>query len=479
MYNSYNDDNDDERNEEISPEQSKALVERFRVEHKRGQEVYYSEEEYEHLLWGLENERDFALGLVAAQQAVGHHSYVASFKLREAHMLIHLDRFAEALEILENIEPLFDFSEYQYPLTLAEALFRLGRGEEATVMLRERLERATGDDRIPYFYAIAKVMTLDGNWDEAFVNMEKVVSFDPQNADMLQQLRWMLEQSELWEEKGIPIYTRLTEQDPHSCLAWFGLGSTYIELERFEEAIDALDFALVIDEEHIPSLMDMGYALQMTDDFKGALERYNEVLALNEETPELHTCIGQCYEDLDDDDNASRYYNIALEKNLGDVEAHFGLGNCLLRDFKHKEALLHYLMAVELEPTGMEFCLGAGDAYSRLGLDQEAIEFYTKAIHIEPTSVEAWSSMLEHLLDCDEYELAVQAADSMYEHTQSAESMYYSGLAYLFMEQPKEAVAMFQLALNEDYEKHSILFDWIDNPSELPWLGYLLEHYKP
>lgn len=478
MYNSYNDD-DEERNEELSPEQAKELVERFRIEYKRGQEVYYSEEEYEHLLWGLENERDFALGLAATQQAVGHHSYVALFKLREAHMLIHLDRFTEALEILEKIEPLFDFSEYQYPLTLAEALFRLGRGEEATKMLRERLEQATGDDRIPYFYAIAKVMTLDCNWDDAFENMEKVVRFDPQNPDMLQQLGWMLEQSELWEEKGLPIYTGLTELDPHSCLAWFGLGSAFIELERYEEAIDALDFALVIDEEHIPSLMDMGYALQMTDDFKGALARYNEVLALNEDTPELYTCIGQCYEDMEEDEEATRNFNIALEKNLGDVEAHCGLGNCLLREGKPKEALLHFLMAVELEPTGLEFYLGAGDAYSRLDLDQEAIEFYTKAIHIDTASVEAWSSLLEHLLDCDEYELAVQAADSMYEHTQSAEAMYFSGLAYLFMEQPKEAVAMLQLALNEDYDKHDILFEWIDNPGSLPWLGYLLEHYKP
>ena len=120
--------------------------------------------------------------------------------------------------------------------------------------------------------------------------------------------------------------SKFIDDHPYSYTAWYNLGCVQSKLELYEKALDAFDFAIVINEEFTTAYFNKANALYN-------LERYNEAISVYKETfslekPEALTFyyIGECYERLEDYRKAKINYNKAIQLNPDLADAWMGIG---------------------------------------------------------------------------------------------------------------------------------------------------------
>jgi len=63
----------------------------------------------------------------------------------------------------------------------------------------------------------------------------------------LQKISFWAEFTEKLED-CVQLHLKLTNEDPYSTLAWFNLGACYQGLKKYEDAIDAYQYCVAIDE---------------------------------------------------------------------------------------------------------------------------------------------------------------------------------------------------------------------------------------
>ena len=73
-------------------------------------------------------------------------------------------------------------------------------------------------------------------------------------------------------EEAIPMYNQLIDKNPYSASYWFGLARCYFEEHKFDQAIDACDYALVSDDEFADAYVMKGHCFYQLGNEEAALE---------------------------------------------------------------------------------------------------------------------------------------------------------------------------------------------------------------
>jgi len=70
-------------------------------------------------------------------------------------------------------------------------------------------------------------------------------------------------------------------------------------LERYEEAIEAYEFALAIDENFASAHFNMGNTFMNLEHYTKALDAFRKTIEIEGPSPEVYCCLGAAYENLD------------------------------------------------------------------------------------------------------------------------------------------------------------------------------------
>src|SRR5438067_12401486 len=128
----------------------------------------------------------------------------------------------------------------------------------------------TGNDML------AAVYEQMGERDQAAETYSRIVELSPNDADAWEHLgTWRALQGNT--NDAIAAYNRSLELDPDRITARFSLAETYLEAERFEEAMNAYQ-ALVQQGEELQS-DDLAAAYAGLADTYNSLERYDDAIA--------------------------------------------------------------------------------------------------------------------------------------------------------------------------------------------------------
>jgi len=79
------------------------------------------------------------------------------------------------------------------------------------------------------------------------------------------------------------------ERDPSDAMAWYGLGSALVNLERPGEAVDAFRRALAHKPDYTAAQRELGRSLLAAGDAAGAVEALRAGVVLAERTGDLQT----------------------------------------------------------------------------------------------------------------------------------------------------------------------------------------------
>ncbi|MBR2358951.1 MAG: tetratricopeptide repeat protein [Bacteroidaceae bacterium] len=155
-------------------------------------------------------------------------------------------------------------------------------------------------------------------------------------------------------EEASQVLNRMLDEDPYDVSSWLNLGNIYNQMEQFNEAIDALDYALAIEPSNLDALFSKGHSYALLGNEEKALEFYR-------------TCLEGGY------DKALASYT------CGVMETAIG---------RYQEAIAHleYAFKVygELTVYSFSICFNLALSYIETGEIKRAAEYYHRAFKLDP-----------------------------------------------------------------------------------------------
>ena len=114
--------------------------------------------------------------------------------------------------------------------------------------------------------------------------------------------------------KAVEYYNYLIDINPYSADYWNGLANTFFKLEKYEAALEAVEFALVADNTSGDAYQIKAHILCAIDDMEGSIKAYKKAISYGGVLPAYgYTFIGVTYNSSKEWDKAVESFHKALE----------------------------------------------------------------------------------------------------------------------------------------------------------------------
>ena len=113
--------------------------------------------------------------------------------------------------------------------------------------------------------------------------------------------------------EAINTYNQLLDIDPYQQGYWLNLTRAYLANGQTEQAFNAIDFALAIDESNSKALELKGYCYLQSLNAEEALKYFERALPNCEDPVSLYQIMEKCCDTLGNDEQSIVYLNKMLE----------------------------------------------------------------------------------------------------------------------------------------------------------------------
>lgn len=439
--------------------------------------AFFDDESLERIVEHYQETDDLKLALRAVEYALELNPYNAVFYLRKAEVLFELHRHDEAYGCTEAAA-IYDPSELDIYFLRADIHVVREEYGRAVAVLEEALERADPEDRATVWVELAEVHEAREGYDQAYECLKKAIRLDPQNADALSKLWFVVDITERYEV-SVTFHQRLIDEHPYSFRAWFNLGKAWFGMGLYEKAIEAYGFVHAIDERFVPVLRDFGEAHYRLGQYEEALAWLLQAADRGEPHEEVYFRIAQCREKLGELGGARHHYRKAIRVDPYHDAAYFRIGRTFLAEDQPGQALRQFRKAVQLDPDNATYRVEIARLLFRLEEPDTAIENLREALRIRPDLPEHWVQFCRMLFDSGERDAAVDAAAESLHHGGDPSVLRYLHAACLLATgRRREGTVRLEIALETDYDSHPILFDMFPELEGDPLVLDLIEQFR-
>ena len=433
-------------------------VERYEELSREGGSIYFDVGDFEEIIDHYLYQGSFKDAMLINDYAINLHPSSIPLMLKKAQLLAGVNQEDHALKILADVE-IMEPSNHDIFLTKGAIYSQLGNYEKAI----EEYNKAVFDaDEPDYVYCnIAFEYENLGNFTKTLEYLGKALDVNPDNDLAIYEAAYCFDLLSLTEE-GITFFHRLIDRNPYSCEAWFNLGVSYINAGSFEKALEALDYALAIDDEHEHSWFHKGYVLNLMERYSEAIEAFDQSIVDNEDEtdPMKFYYMGECYEKLNEFNLARELYNKVISIDPAISDAWIGLGVCDLEDEKPSLALHYFKKGLDLDPENVSYLSLLASTYFKLGKQKEGSKTYEKALVVDPSDSETWIEYAEVVASKKHLNKAADIIRSGIEAIPEDTNLTYLLCAYLFLDgKQHEALYHLEEALSADFQGHNNLLE--------------------
>ncbi|MDD1730182.1 MAG: tetratricopeptide repeat protein, partial [Methanospirillum sp.] len=166
---------------------------------------------------------------------------------------------------------------------------------------------------------------------------------------------------------------------PESIILWYTLGDIYLlELTDYEQAEEAYQKALAIDEGDTHSLINLAFAFDKTGKSEEALKLYLQATTINPSLTDAWVKAGNLETRAMRYDQAILYYGKALTLDPGNAFTWNNKGYTLSLLGDYEGAIKAYQNAIQIDNSYDVAWTNLGNAYNALGRKTEALEAYSQ-----------------------------------------------------------------------------------------------------
>lgn len=430
----------------------------FEFSFSQGHSSYREEQVFLDLIEEYLAHGNTQMAYAACREGLKQHPFSIDLLCSHATVLLEMDKPDQALVILEHAASMSP-GEEEVDFLRVETLIELDQMDEAEHILSMLLQTSSGEDRSDAWYFKSIIEESRENWVEVHRTLEQAVILNPQFQEALERL-WLCTEMLGNYAESADFYKKVLDKDPYSWQVWYNLGHAYACLEDLPAALEAFDYASIINSDFEYIWRDLGDIwLQMGNAAK-AVECLETALAKSEiNDPDLLTRLGDALEQQGKHPQAIQRYLEAIALDPQQDEAHYHLG-CLYMMQDEVELAAHHLeLAIKHQSDREEYYVALAEVYFCQGLNASAEDCLHRALELAPEQSAYWLQYASYLLEEGSLEEALDIIDSAI-HQQSSPQLDYARIVCLFkLGKRQEACQSLCLQLAEDFTAHQTMFD--------------------
>lgn len=438
---------------------------------------FLEEESFEILIEYFNEKNNFVKALEIAETALDYFPYSGDMFVKKADLLIAVHRYNEALGTLKQAE-FYDHDNIDIYILKTDAYLALDMPQKAAVLLEEALLIFEGDDRLDLLFELADVYDDYEEFEKVFDCLQLILKQEPANEEALYKICFWTDFTGRNEE-SIKLHQEIIDEHPYSELAWFNLGSAYQGLKLYEKAIDAYQYAVVINDKFDYAYRNMGDAYIRLRKYKDAIEVLEKVIEITRPEDVIFEAIGHCYHKLGKFGIARFNYRKASHINSADSKLQYKIALTYINEQKWEKAVLHLENALRIHKNVPEYNLAMGQCVLQLKNYKDAVHYFSMVVRSRPKNVRGWKALITCLHQSKYYDEAIQQCNAALKITEGKALIHFLYSGVLFAAgRSKEALAQLETGLKKS---PALVKNFVElNPSILqnPQVVDLLARYR-
>lgn len=190
-----------------------------------------------------------------------------------------------------------------------------------------------------------------------------------------------------------------TKSESKDAIAWYHLGVTYYDLNRYNDATEAYHQAIRIDPEYASAWINLGSSYYNLNRYDDAIKAYSQAIRiLPGDTIGVHDAwynIANAYGYLNRYNDAIDAYRKAIRINPGDSKAWTNLGSIYNDVFRFTDAIEVCRQAIRINPGDSKAWYQLGDAYRLSGNRTGALDAVRELRRLSPELADKLFNLIE------------------------------------------------------------------------------------
>lgn len=458
-------------NDEIKP-----VLKRFLSMQSVDKVLFFDVSEYEDLFDYFMEAGTWDQAEQVLQMARKQHPEINSFNVREAQLLMVFGKANKAMSLLNQAEKIEPFSE-DILLLKAQLYSQIRQHKKALQYFEKSLEHAL-ENRIEILLDMAMEWYELQDFDKAIQLLKDLLKEAPDHEVALHEIAHCYEASGR-TDLGIDFFNSFLSTHPFEAAGWFNLGEMYMRLEENKKALEAFDYATAVNEEYAHSYFNKGVIFANMEDYESALKCFTECSNYEGKNPLTLCYIGECHEKMEDYNQALSFYDKVIELDENWSDAWMGKSVVYEISGEYLKALKAINRALAILPEHVTYMVQTAKLHSKLNDVSSAIDFFEKAVQTGPDYSEVWIAYAEFM---EENSSLVEAIHLMMEGLAycEGEAEFYYRLSAFLLKSGNESEALLFLgeALLEDYDLHTLLFEYFPEAANNKNINHLIAIYN-
>lgn len=395
--------------------------------------------------------------LQVINHAIQQYPSTMEFYFAKARYYLQVDEVSLAKAVLKKalIYSPFDFGLH---LMLAEIFGRMAQYPKAYKVLDYLKSITEGKDVAKIYVCEAVILQSEKRLAEQFNALKKALQIDPEADAALDQIWWSMECTGRYVETAL-LHEQILETNAFNAKAWLNAGKAYDAMGKTEDAIDAFEFALFLDDRLEMAYRDVVELLIDTKQYKRALTTLQEAVRLFSADALYCYQIAYCNEMLGERTIAKAFYLKALDFEKDLEEVFFRLGECYGKEKDWKTAIYFYNKAIALNDDNAAYFMSLEKAYHCTKDYDNADASFEKAVMIDPLSPDCWIQHILFQLDRGNTDLVFENLEAAHLNSGDEKLLYCHAICYYRTGDHNSALEQLGEALNADFGLFPCIFE--------------------
>jgi tetratricopeptide (TPR) repeat protein len=390
--------------EDFNPLEPNQLINRFEEMRRLGKVYFFDVDDFEMIAdYYMQNGKD-QIALEALHIAIGQHSYSSELYVRRAQLFLDNLKLNSAKNDLDTAFSIDNDNPDAY-IALAEWHSKKGQHNRSIQNLKKAAELLESYDEINHL--LAQEYLEMANYKMAAEYFKKVLLEDYDDGSALFSLSFCYDM--LGETKElIDFLKEYIDENPYSELAWHQLGLLYQKNRQYELAVEAFDYACLIDEYFSAAQYEKARAYELMGEYAKAISIYEDIMDIEDTNAYAYFRIGLALKEMGEGAKAVQYLKKALVEDPESEDILINLISIFEKNEQWREALYYNRKLLKItESTGVKLYIAY--VFNLSGLVDESIDVLEELMQSDDVSAEVYFLYSEIMLDTENMDTAVNA----------------------------------------------------------------------
>ena len=417
----------------------KMSISKFENMLKTNKVCFFDSEEFENIILHYLDSGKVNLSKKALKLGLEQHPNSIGLKLVQVELLVFENKLDKAEKLLNELEAVDPRNDEVY-IQRANIFSKQGNHIKAIDCLKIALQY-TEDFADVYSLLGMEYLFID-EVNHAKNSFIKCLEDDSDDQSALSNVIYCYDFLDEHED-AIQFLEEFIDHNPYSEVAWHQLGRQFFTIKDYKKAIEAFDFACVIDESFIGAYLEKGRSYEKLKMYTQAIVCYKETLKIDDPSSYVYRKIGYCYEGLKKYDSALKYYLKSVHEDPLMDKTWVAIADLHLKKNDFKKALQFINKALGIDEQNHLYWRRFAIVNKELTFYEEAVLGFKKAIEHGDKFLDTWlflsdshyllndvPTAIETLLKAteifnDEYEIEYRLSALYMLHNETEKSLYH------------------------------------------------------